>query len=59
MRPPGLPKTGGRQRGTPNKATVDVAEKLAALGCDPLKILASLAWIPKTQGSSDESAPPI
>lgn len=49
MRPPGFPKTGGRQRGTPNKATVDVAEKLAALGCDPLKILASLAMDPKSE----------
>jgi len=42
-RPPGYAKTGGRQRGTPNKATVDVAEKLAALGCDPLEVLSSLA----------------
>lgn len=42
-RPPGYAKTGGRQRGTPNKATRDVAEKLAALGCDPLEGLASLA----------------
>jgi len=46
-RPPGYPKTGGRQRGTPNKATVDVAEKLAALGCDPLEGLVSIAMNPK------------
>ena len=45
-RPPGYAKTGGRQRGTPNKATADVAERLAALGCDPLDGLASLAKDP-------------
>ena len=30
-RPCGLPKTGGRQRGTPNKATLTAAEILEAL----------------------------
>jgi hypothetical protein len=42
-RPPGYPKTGGRQKGTPNKATKDVAEKLEALGCDPIVGLAEFA----------------
>ena len=42
-RPPGLPKTGGRRKGTPNNATRIVAEKLEALGCDPIKNLARIA----------------
>jgi hypothetical protein len=42
-KPIGLPKSGGRVKGTPNKATQDVAEKLAALGCDPLAGLATIA----------------
>jgi hypothetical protein len=42
-RPIGSPKTGGRERGTPNKATKSVAEKLDALGCDPIEGLARLA----------------
>jgi len=42
-RPPGLPKTGGRKKGTPNRATVAVAEKLAAIGCDPIQELARIA----------------
>jgi hypothetical protein len=42
-RPPGYPKTGGRQKGSPNKATLDVAEKLDALGCDPIEGLAKIA----------------
>ena len=50
-RPPGLPKTGGRQKGTPNKATQTVAEKLDALGCDPIEGMARIAMnerIPST-----------
>ncbi len=42
-RPTGLPKTGGRQRGTPNKATLTVEEKINATGCDPLTELAKIA----------------
>jgi hypothetical protein len=42
-RPPGLPKTGGRKKGTPNKATLTIAEKLEALGWDPLEGLAGIA----------------
>lgn len=48
-RPRGLPKTGGRKRGTPNKRTLEIADKLAALGCDPIEILASVCM--------DEKAP--
>lgn len=36
-------KTGGRQKGTPNKRSLDVAEKLAALGCDPISGMAMIA----------------
>ena len=42
-RPRGVPKTGGRKKGTPNKATLAVAEKLAALGCDPISGMAEIA----------------
>jgi hypothetical protein len=42
-RPPGLPKTGGRRAGTPNRSTLEFRERLAALGFDPLKGLADLA----------------
>jgi len=36
-------KTGGRTKGTPNRKTVEVVERLAALGCDPLEGMAALA----------------
>ena len=36
-------KTGGRQKGTPNKRTLDVGDRLAALGCDPLEGMARIA----------------
>ena len=36
-------KTGGRSAGTPNKKTAEVAERLAALGCDPIEGMARLA----------------
>ena len=39
----GLPKTGGRICGTPNKKTALIAEKLAKLGCDPIEGLARIA----------------
>jgi hypothetical protein len=42
-RPKGLPKTGGRVRGTPNKTTQSVTEKLHELGCDPIEGLAAIA----------------
>jgi hypothetical protein len=42
-RPLGLPKTGGRKKGTQNKATLTVAEKLEALGCDPIEGMARIA----------------
>ena len=48
-RPPGLPKTGGREKGTPNRDTAAVREKLVALGCDPTEELVKLARDPKTE----------
>ncbi len=53
-RPVGLPKTGGRRPGTPNKASRAVAEKLEAIGCDPILGMASIAMdaknSPETRG---------
>ena len=37
------PKTGGRKRGTPNRRTADIQEKLAAMGCDPIAGMAAIA----------------
>lgn len=31
-RPPGLPKTGGREKGTPNRRSLDLAEQLESAG---------------------------
>lgn len=36
-------RRGGRQQGTPNKATADVRARLDALGCDPIEGMAQLA----------------
>jgi len=47
-RPVGLPKTGGRRKGTPNKSTVAIGEKLAQIGCDPILELAKIAMNGKT-----------
>ena len=48
-RPAGTPKTGGRKKGTPNRVTRDVSERLEALGCDPIKGMAQIAMNPKTR----------
>ncbi len=47
-RPLGLPKTGGRKKGTPNKSTLAISEKLADLGCDPIAILARICMNEKS-----------
>jgi hypothetical protein len=47
-RPIGLQKTGGRKKGTPNRATVVLRDKLAALGCDPAEELVTIAQNPET-----------
>jgi hypothetical protein len=36
-------RRGGRQKGTPNKRTLAVADKLEKLGCDPIKGMATIA----------------
>ncbi len=36
-------KTGGRAKGTPNKRTADVIERLERLGCDPIEGMAVIA----------------
>lgn len=36
-------KTGGRQKGTPNKITQNVMQRLAELKCDPLDLSAKIA----------------
>lgn len=36
-------KTGGRQKGTPNRATADVRGRLQELGCDPIEGMARIA----------------
>ena len=38
-RPKGYPKTGGRQKGTPNKATAARAAEIAAAGLTPLDFM--------------------
>jgi hypothetical protein len=48
-RPKGLPKTGGRVRGTPNKQSDAIARKIAKLGCDPIEGLARIALDPETK----------
>jgi hypothetical protein len=40
-------KTGGRTKGTPNRATLDVLQRLEGLGCDPIEGMAKLAMNPK------------
>ena len=36
-------RRGGRQKGTPNKRTLDVADRLKTLGCDPIEGMALIA----------------
>ena len=38
----GSPKTGGRKKGTKNKITQSVRDKLDALNCDPIEALFNL-----------------
>ena len=45
----GLPKTGDRVSGTPNKKTHDWPRKLENLGCDPIEGLARIAEDPATR----------
>lgn len=43
-------RRGGRQKGTPNIRTLEIAERLSALGCDPIEGMARIA--------QDENNPP-
>jgi len=36
-------KTGGRKPGTPNKRTMELAERMEAIGCDPIEGMARIA----------------
>ena len=36
-------KTGGRRRGTPNRLTQSVIERLGSIGCDPIEGMARIA----------------
>lgn len=54
-RPLGLPKTGGRGKGTPNRATSELKEKLASLNCDPTEELVKIARDPKTETGTKAS----
>jgi hypothetical protein len=47
-RPAGLPKTGGRTKGTPNRATLTLREKLEEMGYDPVLAMAEMSRDPKT-----------
>lgn len=40
---PGHPKHGGKKKGTLNRITRDIIEKLDELGCDPIEGLALIA----------------
>jgi hypothetical protein len=51
----GLEKTGGRTKGTPDKSTHALREKLAALGCGPPQELLKLARDPKAEMGLQES----
>jgi hypothetical protein len=42
-RPLGLPKTGGRRKGTPNRATVALQEKLSSMDFDPVLEMVEIA----------------
>ena len=41
-RPKGLPKTGGRKRGVPNKRTGELQARIRASGMDPLTFMLAL-----------------
>ncbi len=43
-------KSGGRKKGTPNKKTKEIIDKLEELNCDPIEGMASIARIAKTMG---------
>ena len=44
-------KTGGRQKGTPNKRTTEMVELMANLGCNPAERLAIIAMEAEAEGN--------
>jgi hypothetical protein len=46
-RPPGHPKSGGRERGTPNRSTQAIRELFEELNFDPIRELVKMAKDPK------------
>ena len=49
-------KTGGRSKGTPNKRTQDVIEKLESLDCDPIEGMARIALQAEKDGDKNLAA---
>ena len=49
-------KTGGRSKGTPNKRTQDVIEKLESLECDPIEGMARIAQQAEKDGDKNLAA---
>ena len=47
----GIKGMNGR-KGVPNKKSVEIADKLAALGCDPLQGMAEIAAIARREGDN-------
>lgn len=43
-------KTGGRKKGTPNKKSQALMDRLKSLGCDPIEDMALVAKEAKTEG---------
>ena len=46
-------KTGGRKKGTPNKATESIKLKLENMGCDPVEAMAKIAMDAEAGGDTD------
>jgi len=44
----------GRKKGTPNKRTQDVMERLKELNCDPIEGMAKIAKIAMTEGEEQD-----
>jgi hypothetical protein len=49
-------KTGGRSKGTPNKRTQDVIDKLDSLDCDPIEGMARIAQQAEADGDKNLAA---
>jgi hypothetical protein len=61
-RKPGAPKTGGRQKGTPNRATAAKAAEIAATGLTPLDYMLDMLRdtsqpLPNRMWAAEKAAP--